>query len=61
LNDKTVCIIGLGYVGLPLALAFSEHQKVIGFDVDNNKIKELNIENNNQNIFFTDNPEKTSS
>ena len=33
LKDKTVCIAGLGYVGLPLALAFSEHQGVVGFDV----------------------------
>ena len=57
LNNKTVCITGLGYVGLPLALAFSLHLKVIGFDVDNNKIKEFNKENTNQNISFTDNPE----
>ncbi len=28
LNDKTVGIIGLGYVGLPLALAFSEHLNI---------------------------------
>ena len=34
LNDKTVCITGLGYVGLPLAPAFSEHPGVVGFDVD---------------------------
>ena len=33
LKDKTVCIAGLGYVGLPLALAFSRHLKTIGFDV----------------------------
>jgi UDP-N-acetyl-D-mannosaminuronate dehydrogenase len=33
-NGKTVCIAGLGYVGLPLALAFSGHLKAIGFDVD---------------------------
>ncbi|MBC2696741.1 MAG: hypothetical protein HF976_09150 [ANME-2 cluster archaeon] len=40
LNNKTVCITDLGYVGLPLALTFSRHLKVIGFDVDDNKIKE---------------------
>jgi len=34
LNNKTVCVAGLGYVGLPLALAFSRHLKTIGFDVD---------------------------
>ena len=34
LKDKTVCIAGLGYVGLPLALAFSEHPGAGGFGVD---------------------------
>jgi len=34
LKDKTVCVTGLGCVGLPLALAFSGHLKTIGFDVD---------------------------
>jgi len=38
MKDKTVCIIGLGYVGLPLAEAFSKHLKTIGFDVDEEKI-----------------------
>jgi len=27
IKDKTVCIVGLGYVGLPLAKAFSKHLK----------------------------------
>ncbi len=53
LQNKTVCVAGLGYVGLPLALAFSEHLTTIGFDVDVGKIKELNDENNNRNISFT--------
>ena len=46
-KDKTVCIAGLGYVGLPLALAFSEHLKTIGFDVDAGKINELFRTNDN--------------
>ena len=46
-QDKTVCIAGLGYVGLPLALAFSEHLKTIGFDVDAGKINELFNANDN--------------
>ena len=33
LKDKTVCVTGLGYVGLPLALAFSGHLKTIVSDV----------------------------
>ena len=38
MKDKIVCIVGLGYVGLPLAKAFSKHLKVIGYDVDEAKI-----------------------
>ena len=34
-------IIGLGYVGLPLALEFSKHFEVIGFDVRKERIDEL--------------------
>ena len=34
-------IIGLGYVGLPLAVAFSEKYRVVGFDVNQERIKEL--------------------
>jgi len=39
-NDK-ISIIGLGYVGLPLAHAFSEEYKVVGFDIDKSRIDEL--------------------
>jgi UDP-N-acetyl-D-galactosamine dehydrogenase len=41
MNNK-ICVIGLGYVGLPLAIAFSEKFKVIGFDINNSRISELN-------------------
>lgn len=37
-----ICVIGLGYVGLPLAHAFSEKYKVIGFDINRARIDELN-------------------
>ena len=36
-----LCIIGLGYVGLPLAHAFSSKYKVIGFDINQARIDEL--------------------
>ncbi|MDQ1243865.1 MAG: UDP-N-acetyl-D-glucosamine/UDP-N-acetyl-D-galactosamine dehydrogenase, partial [Campylobacterota bacterium] len=36
-----ICIIGLGYVGLPLAHAFSEKYKVVGFDVNRARVDEL--------------------
>ena len=38
--DK-IAIIGLGYVGLPLAAEFGKHRPVIGFDIDVNRISEL--------------------
>ncbi len=41
MQDK-IAIIGLGYVGLPLAHAFSEKYKVVGFDINNLRIDELN-------------------
>jgi len=42
--SATVCIVGLGYVGLPLAEAFSRHIRVIGYDVDKRKVAELNLD-----------------
>jgi len=37
-HHPIVCLIGLGYVGLPLAEAFAGEFKVIGFDIDTEKI-----------------------
>ena len=60
-----ISIIGLGYVGLPLAVEFGKQYKTIGFDVNKNRITslndahdvtgELNQEqiNNSENIVFT--------
>ena len=56
MKTKTVCIIGLGYVGLPLAEAFSKHLKVIGFDINEEKVKRLSESNNEENIEFTADP-----
>ena len=39
--DRKVSVIGLGYVGLPVAVAFGKHRKVIGFDVNQKRIQEL--------------------
>ena len=41
-KDLQVAIIGLGYVGLPLALEFEKKRKVIGFDINKNRIEQLN-------------------
>lgn len=43
MNSKTptIAVIGLGYVGLPLAVEFGKHINTIGFDIDYSRIKEL--------------------
>ena len=41
LNDKKVAIIGLGYVGLPLAAEFGKSRPVVGFDINLSRIAEL--------------------
>ncbi|NQE52262.1 UDP-N-acetyl-D-mannosamine dehydrogenase [ANME-1 cluster archaeon GoMg3.2] len=48
MKDKIVCIVGLGYVGLPLAEAFSKHLKTIGFDIDEEKTRNLGNNKNNK-------------
>ncbi|WP_052071640.1 nucleotide sugar dehydrogenase [Sphingopyxis sp. MWB1] len=40
-DDATVAIIGLGYVGLPLAVEFGKQRSVVGFDIDAARIDEL--------------------
>jgi UDP-N-acetyl-D-mannosaminuronate dehydrogenase len=58
MKHKTVCIVGLGYVGLPLAEAFARHLKVMGYDIDEAKVGKLNAENDKDNIEFTTDPSK---
>lgn len=41
-TEKKIAIIGLGYVGLPLAVAFAEKYKVIGLDINHYRVNELN-------------------
>lgn len=36
-----VAVIGLGYVGLPLAVAFAKHYRVVGYDVNKSRVKAL--------------------
>ena len=43
LNKNTkICIVGLGYVGLPLAIAFQKYFNVIGYDINSSRINSLN-------------------
>ncbi len=41
LNDPRIAIIGLGYVGLPLAVEFGKKRPVLGFDINQARIAEL--------------------
>ena len=41
LENPKIAIIGLGYVGLPLAVAFAEKYHVIGLDINTNRVEEL--------------------
>lgn len=41
LKNSKIAIIGLGYVGLPLAVAFAEKYRVVGFDINKIRIDEL--------------------
>ena len=44
-RNKKISIIGLGYVGLPLAVAFSAKYNVLGFDINQKRIEELKYGN----------------
>ncbi len=41
MQEKKIAIIGLGYVGLPLATAFATQYKVTGFDINKQRVEEL--------------------
>ena len=40
-KERRIAVVGLGYVGLPIAVAFGKRQRVIGFDINKAKIAEL--------------------
>ena len=41
MNSKKIALIGLGYVGLPLAVEFGRKRSVIGFDINQHRINDL--------------------
>ena len=41
MNSRKISVIGLGYVGLPVAVAFGKSARVVGFDVNAQRIREL--------------------
>ena len=68
-TSRKICVVGLGYVGLPLAVAFGKKQHVLGFDVNKARIDSLGkgIDSTNEtsfedlkeaDILFTDDPAK---
>src|SRR5215813_3019214 len=40
-SERKIAVVGLGYVGLPIAVAFGKRGKTIGFDINKAKIDEL--------------------
>ncbi len=70
-KKSPVCIVGLGYVGLPLAVSFARKFKVIGFDIREKRIDELKkniditgeipeekLRKVSENIIYTNNTDK---
>ncbi|WP_375241558.1 nucleotide sugar dehydrogenase [Lacinutrix sp.] len=63
---KKIAIIGLGYVGLPLAVEFAKKYQVVGFDINESRVSELNsghdstleVSDNNLNAVLKANPNK---
>ena len=41
MKETKIAIIGLGYVGLPLAVEFAKKYQVVGFDINTKRINEL--------------------
>ncbi|KAF5083768.1 UDP-glucose/GDP-mannose dehydrogenase family, NAD binding domain [anaerobic digester metagenome] len=54
LKEAIVCVVGLGYVGQPLAEAFSCHLTTYGYDIDTAKIKDL--QSSDSSIKVSENP-----
>ena len=42
MKENKITVIGLGYVGLPLSIEFSKHFKVLGYDIDEERVYQLN-------------------
>ncbi len=57
ISKLNIAVIGLGYVGLPLALEFSKYFNTIGYDINKNRINELskNFDKNNEVKFKRNN------
>lgn len=67
-KEKKICVVGLGYVGLPVALEFARKFRVVGFDINQNRVEMMqkSIDPSNEleasefdgcDITYTSNPE----
>jgi len=54
-QNTHIAIIGLGNIGLPLAIALGEKYPTIGFDIDTSKTEKLESETSSANLSFTNN------
>ena len=53
-----ICVVGLGYVGLPLILNLSQKIECVGFDVNEDRIKNLKLKRDTNKEFKSNNFEK---
>ena len=62
LDESVIAVIGLGNIGLPLAIEFGKKYATIGFDLDDERILSLNqdVDSRNYNSPFFSKPEKLS-
>jgi UDP-N-acetyl-D-galactosamine dehydrogenase len=58
--EKIIGVIGLGYVGLPLAVEFGKHFHTVGFDINPERVKEL-IEGHDRTLEVDDNDLKLAT
>lgn len=60
MKQTVVCVVGAGFVGLPLSEAFAKSLKVISYDIDEAKIQFLSQRNDCANHGFTTDPKQIS-
>jgi UDPglucose 6-dehydrogenase/UDP-N-acetyl-D-galactosamine dehydrogenase len=58
LSRIIVCVVGAGFVGLPLSKAFAKKLRTITYDIDTAKVRQFSKSNKNPNHSFTSNPKQ---
>lgn len=57
--DRSIAVVGLGYVGLPLAVAFGKQRRIIGFDIRRQRVEELLAGEDHTNEVTSEDLQKT--